>query len=83
VLAGVVCAAVVGGETGQILALVLVGSGLVGVAGLAFMEVGLSEDRERERDQRRAERDRERRAGRLPERQARRPDRRFRPRRPQ
>jgi hypothetical protein len=56
VVAGVVCAAAVAGEAGQILALVLIGSGLVGFIGLAFLEVGLSEDRERDRERRRAER---------------------------
>lgn len=50
VLAGVVCAAVVGGTTGQILALVLIGLGLVAVTSLVFLEVGLSEDRERARE---------------------------------
>jgi hypothetical protein len=55
-VAGVVCAAAVAGEAGQILALVLIGGGLVGFIGLAFLEVGLSEDRERERERRRRER---------------------------
>jgi hypothetical protein len=52
VIAGAVCAAAVGGESGQILAMVLIGLGLVGLVGLAFYEVGLSEDRERAREQR-------------------------------
>jgi hypothetical protein len=56
VVAGVVCAAVIVTEIGEILATVLVGLGLVGLVGLAFLEVGLSEDRERERERRRAER---------------------------
>jgi hypothetical protein len=56
VVAGAVCAAVVAGETGESLAIVLIGGGLVGFVGLAFLEVGLSEDRERERERRRAER---------------------------
>jgi hypothetical protein len=54
--AGAVCGAVVSGEVGEILAIVLIGSGLVWLVGLAFLEVGLSEDRERERERRRAER---------------------------
>jgi hypothetical protein len=49
IVAGAVCAAVVGGETGEVLALVLIGLGFVGIVGLVFLEVGLSEDRERER----------------------------------
>jgi len=46
VAAGVVCAVVIGGGTGQILALVLIGLGLVLATSLVFLEVGLSEDRE-------------------------------------
>lgn len=55
-LTGAACGVAIAGETGQILALVLIGGGLVGLVGLVFMEVGLSEDRERAREQRRAER---------------------------
>jgi len=60
-MAGAVCVATVGGETGEVLALVLIGLGFVGITGLVFLEVGLSEDRERER----ASGARPRRAGRL------------------
>jgi hypothetical protein len=56
VVAGIVCAAVIVTEIGEILATVFVGLGLVGAIGLVFLEVGLSEDRERERERRRAER---------------------------
>ena len=49
IVAGAVCAATVGGQTGGVLALVLIGLGFVGITGLVFLEVGLSEDRERER----------------------------------
>ena len=56
VIAGAVCAGAVQGEPGQILALALIGSGLVILVGLVFMEVGVSEDRERERERRRTER---------------------------
>lgn len=49
IVAGAVCAAAVGGETGEVMALVLIGLGFVGIVGLVFLEVGLSEDRERER----------------------------------
>ena len=44
VVAGAVCAAVIGGGTGQILALVFIGVGLVLATSLVFLEVGLSED---------------------------------------
>jgi hypothetical protein len=54
VVAGTVCAAIVTGVAGQVLAMVLIGLGLVILTGLAFMEVGLSEDRDREREARRA-----------------------------
>ena len=46
-VAGVVCAALVAGSTGEILATALLSVGLVGVVVLVFLEVGLSEDRER------------------------------------
>ena len=55
-VAGAVCAAVIVNEVGEILALVMVGLGVVGLTGLVFLEVGLSEDRARERERRRAER---------------------------
>ena len=57
VLGGGVCAASVAGTTGEILAMALIGVGLVLLTGLIFMEVGLTEDRERERERqaRRAE----------------------------
>jgi hypothetical protein len=62
VIAGAVCAAVIGGETGEILALGLIGLGFVAVTSLVFLEVGLSEDRERAREQlRRAPKQSERR----------------------
>ncbi len=51
VLAGAVCAAVVGGELGEILALVLISLGFVDAVSLVFLEVGLSEDRERAREE--------------------------------
>ena len=56
IVAGAVCGAVIHGLTGQILAFVLLGLGLVGLAGMAFYEVGLSEDRERDRERRARER---------------------------
>ncbi len=57
VIAGVVCGAAIGGEAGGLLATVLGGLGLVAITGLIFMEVGLSEDREREREARAGERE--------------------------
>ena len=44
------------GGTGQILAMALIGIGLVGLVSLAFLEVGLSEDRDRDRPARPAKR---------------------------
>jgi hypothetical protein len=54
VIAGGVCAAVIGDGLGEALALGLIGIGLVGATSLVFLEVGLSEDREREREERRS-----------------------------
>jgi hypothetical protein len=50
VLAGIVCAILIGGAVGQLLTLVLVALGLGGTVLLVFYEVGLSEDRERARE---------------------------------
>jgi hypothetical protein len=50
VVLGVVLGALVGGSTGEVLVLVLAGLGLVAATILAFLEVGLSEDRERARE---------------------------------
>jgi hypothetical protein len=50
VLIGVACAAVISGGTGESLAMAFIGVGLVGLVSLAFLEVGLSEDRARERE---------------------------------
>jgi hypothetical protein len=49
VLAGVLCAALVNGVTGEVLTIVLLSLGLGGAMLLVFYEVGLSEDRERAR----------------------------------
>lgn len=51
VIAGVVCVAVFSGGTGQFVGFMLIGVGIVIAAGLVFLEVGLSEDRERAREQ--------------------------------
>jgi hypothetical protein len=76
VLAGVVCAVLVGGLAGEVLTIVLIAIGLGGAVLLVFLEIGLGEehDRAREETQRRT---REQRLG-----GARRPLRRHWPRRP-
>jgi hypothetical protein len=51
VAAGVACALLVGGFTGDVLTMVLLTAGLLGAVLLIFLEVGLSEDRARARDQ--------------------------------
>jgi hypothetical protein len=51
VILGTVAAILWSGTLGQVLALALIGSGLVLATALVFYEVGLSEDREREREQ--------------------------------
>ena len=53
VVAGVLCAVFVGGLTGQVLTIALMTAGLGGALLLAFLEVGLSEDRARARDEER------------------------------
>jgi fatty acid desaturase len=57
VLAGIGAAIAVGGTFGQVLALVLIGLGLVLATALVFYEVGLSEDRERAQEDAAAERE--------------------------
>jgi hypothetical protein len=47
VLAGGLCVVLVAGVTGQVLAIALISVGLGGGVLLVFLEVGLSEDRER------------------------------------
>ncbi len=49
-VAGGACAAVVGDGTGEVLAFVLLSLGFVEATSLVFLEVGLSEDRDRERE---------------------------------
>lgn len=48
VIAGALCTALISDNTGQIVGLALIGSGAIVATGLVFLEVGLSEDRERE-----------------------------------
>jgi NADH:ubiquinone oxidoreductase subunit 6 (subunit J) len=63
VVAGSICAALVGGLTGEVLAIALITLGLGAVVLLTFLEVGLSEEREVAREEkRRRSNDGERRA---------------------
>ena len=55
-VAGVIAGAIVGGITGEAIALAFVSVGAIAVVSLIFLEVGLSEDREREREAREARR---------------------------
>src|SRR5437588_12329369 len=50
VVAGILCAVLVGGLAGALLAFVLIAVGLVFATSLVFLEVGISEDRARARD---------------------------------
>ena len=50
VLAGIACAVFVAGGTGEVLTLALMGTGFIVATSLVFLEVGLSEDRERARE---------------------------------
>jgi hypothetical protein len=76
IVAGIACAALIGGNTGPILAILLIGGAFVLATSLVFFEVGLSEDRERDREQRRASRIH---PDQTPRRRLRRPQRRRRP----
>jgi hypothetical protein len=49
-LAGVACAALINGTVGLVVGMSLLGLGLGAVVLLVFLEVGLSEDRERARE---------------------------------
>ncbi len=50
VAAGIVCAALFSSEAGQLVGFALIGLGLILALSLVFLEVGLSEDRERARE---------------------------------
>jgi hypothetical protein len=63
-LAGVLCGTLVSGEAGQLLAISLLSIGLGAIVLLVFFEIGLSEDRDRAREQSRRERDARRAAAR-------------------
>jgi hypothetical protein len=56
VVAGSICAAVVGGRTGDAIAIALITLGLGAVVLLLFLEVGLSEEREVAREEQRRQR---------------------------
>jgi hypothetical protein len=56
VVAGSICAALVGGSTGGALAIALITLGLGAVLLLLFLEVGLSEERELAREEKRRRR---------------------------
>jgi hypothetical protein len=56
VVAGSICAALVGGLTGEVLAIALITLGLGAVVLLMFLEVGLSEERELAREEKRRQR---------------------------
>ena len=56
VVVGVLCGAIIPGTTGGTICTAVVGVGLVGVVSLVFYDVGLSEDRDRERIRKRDER---------------------------
>ncbi len=64
VVLGIVSLAVIGGGTGQALAIALIGLGCVLAISLVFFEVGLSEDRELAREEEARSREQARRAGR-------------------
>ena len=67
VVAGLLCGVLVGGLAGQVLAIALISFGLGGALLLLFLEVGLSEDRDRAREDRdRAREERARRRRRSP-----------------
>jgi hypothetical protein len=56
VVAGSICAVLIGGSTGGVLAITLITLGLGAVLLLLFLEVGLSEEREYAREQKRRRR---------------------------
>jgi hypothetical protein len=53
VVAGSICAALVGGLTGEVLAIALITLGLGAIVLLMFLEIGLSEERELAREEKR------------------------------
>jgi len=53
VLAGALCAALIGGVAGEVLTIVLMSAGLAGALLLVFLEIGLGEERDLAREERR------------------------------
>jgi hypothetical protein len=53
VLAGVACAVLMGGVTGEVLTIVLMSAGLAGALLLVFLEIGLGEERDLAREEKR------------------------------
>jgi len=58
IVAGIVAAATIAGITGEAVAIALASLGAIAIVSLVFLEVGLSEDRERARELRAARRPR-------------------------
>ena len=56
VVVGILCGAIIPGTTGGTICTAIVGIGLVAVISLVFYDVGLTEDRDRERNRRLEER---------------------------
>jgi hypothetical protein len=56
VVVGILCGAIIPGTTGGTICTAVVGVGLVAVVSLVFYDVGLTEDRDRERKRQRDER---------------------------
>jgi hypothetical protein len=56
VVAGVACAALVGGVVGEVLTIVLIAAGLAGALLLVFLEIGLGEERDLAREEERRRR---------------------------
>ena len=73
VVAGSICAVVFGGLTGEVLAIALITLGLGAVVLLTFLEVGLSEERELAREEKRRQRATDRKRRLRPRRRPRRP----------
>jgi hypothetical protein len=73
VVAGSICAVLVGGVTGEAIAIGSITVGLGAIVLLLFLEVGLSEERELEREERRRQRAADRKRRLRPRRLPRRP----------
>lgn len=56
-LAGVLCGTLISGESGQLLAIALLSVGLGTIVLLVFFEIGVSEDRDRAKEEARRQRE--------------------------